>query len=288
MSVLNLNKKNGRKRLKEYFEAIKSQKEDSSDGDEFQYGDGFTAEQADKLQKELGLNLNGVYQVGLNQNPGLANARKEWKKADMDIAQFAQKNDEAIDRIICTATKVLRAKGYDQEAEDLQKEHSEGYQTAVSDLCAGVVRTGIGDHRPLSQWLAKVYDKLEAKLGTFIMEATRLRDIKIFNYCIPVCFNPKGDPKINPLISWGLDEYLVHFVALASVTAYWVTWAICVGLTWGMGAVSFLCNLPAMGIERLIATKVAPNWGKRVYLRANPNEVVPVGDVDFDYVCALA
>jgi hypothetical protein len=281
-----LKKTKDRSDLKIYYTALKSIQEDTFEGDEFQMGDCFSEEQAKRLEKDLHLGSQ-VYQVGMQHNAKLGELKREWKSGSLDIHEVAKKNDEALDRIICTAVKVLRAKGHGDEANKLQQEHGESYATAVSDLCSGVVRTGIGDHRPLSEWLARVYDKLESKLGKFVMEATRLKDIKIFNYCIPVVFNPKGDPKINPLKAWGLDEYAVHFVALISVIAYWVSWAVCTGLTWGMGAISFFCNLPAMGIEKLVAAKVAPNWAKRVYLRANPNEVLTVSDIDFDYVAAL-
>lgn len=286
MSLRNKKEKAERKHLKIYYEAVKSTPEDTSEGDEFNYGDCFEENQARQLEKELGVNLHDIYHVGRQFNQKLGDARREWKQGDFDIHQMASKNDEAIERIICTASGILRSKGHTEDAKKLEEEHAL-YATAVSDICNDVVRTGIGDHRPLSEWLARVYDKLEQKLGTFVMEATRLKDLKIFNFCIPVVFNPKGDRKINPLTPWGLDEYLVHFVALAGSVAYWVSWAICAGITWGMGAISFLCNLPAMGIEKLVAAKIAPNLGKRIYLRANPNEIIPVAEIDFDYVFAL-
>jgi hypothetical protein len=116
----------------------------------------------------------------------------------------------------------------------------------------------IGDFKPLSQWLAGVYDKIEAALGHEICYALRLSDIKTINYAIPVVFSPCDEGEI---------EFELHFIhdpnyrGLAPVVTYWVTVITCDVATYGAGTF-FICSPIGMvtefAMDRWVAPKIAP------------------------------
>ena len=121
-----------------------------------------------------------------------------------------------------------------------------------------------GDHRPLSQWLAKTYDKLEGLLGKRIMHWTRYDDLKVFNYSIPVVFNPNGDPVTHD--QWDMTEYGKHFVPFSGAVSYWSSLATCNAMT--VGWVGYLCGSAAEAPRYVVEKWVAPRVSKRVYALA--------------------
>jgi hypothetical protein len=124
---------------------------------------------------------------------------------------------------------------------------------------------GITDHKPLSEWLASVTKMLELKLGHDAMHALRLDDLITINYAIPVVFSCIDD--VSEL------EYYLHFVddstpvhgyrGLGPVVAYWTTFFVCTGYTWGTG---FLyCSPIAMGVEYIAKEAVCPALNKPLW-----------------------
>jgi len=190
---------------------------------------------------------------------------EEMRSVLDDQYRTAEKTDQALSRLVKFAVFQLRRNGYDEDADELQNEYSVYYEFAVRNFYLNVVPVDLGDHEPLSQWLADWYDKLEARLGPFIMELTHLDDIKVFNYAIPVVFHPTGWHGD----SWDIDEYRLHFVPLSGVVAYWTSWGVCVGATWGMGMITFICTPVGMICEHLVVKYVAPPISDRVYCRFN-------------------
>lgn len=179
------------------------------------------------------------------------------------------RGDAAIKNWVRLVSFMLKRRGYDEEAEKLSSEYRMLYSTSIVNFYFGV-SDKLGDHPPLSKWLALWYVIIEAKLGTRVCELLHLDDINILNYSVPVVFQPKGDERFPPIIAWGKEEYSLHFVPFSGVVAYWTTYAVCVGATWGAGAIAFICTPIGDVAEKIMVKSIAPPLSDRVYDRFNP------------------
>lgn len=231
------------------------------------------------VERQLNMDLSGIYQVAspISKEQQEA-AENEVKQAMQRLDTFAAKTDESLSRIIKVASWALDRRGYHTDAKKIREQYDELYSHAVFNYALDIVPVGMGDHAPLSQWLADWYNKLEAKLGPTVMRVTNLEDIKILNYTIPVVFHPKG---YNGEW-WDMMDYRDHFAGnrtklfypltehdgLAGVVTYWGVWGVCVAATWGAGAITFICSPIAevsnFGVGKYIAPKVS-DW---IYCRA--------------------
>ena len=165
----------------------------------------------------------------------------------------------AISVIVKTSARLLRKHGYPNDALQIEDEWTQNDVRFFSDNLSVY---DIGDYKPLSEWLAKWYDKLEAAIPPKIFALTRLKDIKILNYGIPVAFDPKNG-------QWDKVEYGKHFVPLSGVATYWSVQAGCSAGTAGVGII-VICGVAARGAERVMVKRIAPKISNRIYDRANP------------------
>lgn len=184
------------------------------------------------------------------------------------LVDLARETDLALEAIIRSAAGHLRARGYAREAVMIHEEYEANFKRAVFEMTQ-LHPTDIGDHRPLSVWLADWYDRLEELLGPKVMEVSRLKDIKTFNFAIPVVFNPTGDPLSPPVTPWGEDEYRLHFVPFAGAVSFWLTTVSCSAASWGLGWVTYVCSYAGWGVEYVVMKRFAPRWSDRIYTRAN-------------------
>lgn len=248
------------------------------------------------VEQELGVNLSELDYVS-DRMTKEERERQEHsvREAIQRLDTFAVRTDQSIDKMVRVASWALKRKGYRAEAEQLEQEYQTFYVTAVYDFYLDVRRTDLGDHAPLSQWLADWYEKLEAKLGPQLMRYLKLEHIKIINYAVPVVFAPNG----RNGDSWDKFEYKRHFAGtrtsffyplsehdgLAGVVSYWVVWGVCVGATFGAG-VMFICSPIGEVSNYAIGKYVAPPVSDFVYCRATDNgpgcdddvRQVPVGN----------
>lgn len=174
----------------------------------------------------------------------------ERLRDDLLKGRVGQRTNAALDAIISVSVQQLRASGYEQEAVRLQEEWESkwfGYVMRLRDL---------GDHAPLSLWLADVYNRLENLLGEQLMSWLHLDDIKIINYAIPVVFRPCNE-------EWDSAEYKLHFVPLSGVLAYWGAVIPCWVATSGIA--SFLCSPLGMLSEHVMTRFLAPGISDRAY-----------------------
>jgi hypothetical protein len=183
--------------------------------------------------------------------------------------KMAHITDKAIQGIMKIAAWNLGARGFEEEAIQLEQEmvYHEGEIERI------ISRKGydIGDFKPLSSWLAGAYSKIEHLLGYEVCYALRLSDIKTINYALPICFNP---------CPTGLGEFTAHFCGdahvhpskpnhyrgLAPVVSYWVTDITCSISTFGAGW-AFVCGPLSMVVERFVDWKIAPALAPRIFER---------------------
>lgn len=194
---------------------------------------------------------------------------------------------DALTSMLTVAARNLEDSGRQADADRLLGE----WEITYRDVVAGVTED-MGDHAPLSEWLATWYALLEAELGVEFMELSHLRDIFIMNFSMPVVFSPTADEPwcIDQLHDHPSDscaaEYARHFVGtkygpvdpynttalhhgFAGVVAYWITYASCSAALAGVGAM-FICGPAGSIVEVGIEIFVAPDVSTRIWERNNP------------------
>lgn len=180
--------------------------------------------------------------------------------AQIENGELPQWVNRTIESIVDRAAEELIERGFNDEARDIMVEWYAEYSMHL-------MREDLGDHRPLSQWLSDLYDRLESLLGPTVMALLHLDDIKVVNYAIPVVFDPRMET------GWWSDpfpkqEYGEHFIPLSGVITYWAVWAACSFST--SGVASFVICSPAGSWSEWLAKKYfAPGLSDRIYDRAN-------------------
>jgi len=203
-----------------------------------------------------------------------------------DVRQLAA---EAFDAMFTVAERELVKAGHQGEALRLEAEWRGTYRGMALGLDGDV-----GDHAPLSEWVAKWYQKLEDLLGVQVMEFFHLRDVWVLNFTIPVVFDAasaKSSWCNDQLAKYPYDtceaEYRRHFAGtrweagpdpfatdvlhhgFAGVVTYWVVWAACEAATYGT-ATALVCSGAGDLAEIAVEKWVAPKVSDRLYERANP------------------
>lgn len=135
-----------------------------------------------------------------------------------------------------------------------------------------VMAEGLGDHKPLSDWLAIVCITLKDVLGETAYVALHLDDLEIVNFGLPVMFDPHVSAewcREPPDTDCG-EEYVEHTAPVIGVTTFWISYWGCVGGTMGAGlALSVICTPVAMLTERLVLIRIAPGIAERIWARNN-------------------
>jgi hypothetical protein len=181
-----------------------------------------------------------------------------------DLEKFRGQLGSALDAIIGTAVQNLRKEGFHEDARQIQSEWSQTYSLY---FFSSYMVMDLGDHAPLVPWLAKVMNKIEKKIGRPIMQRTRIYDLKVINYGIPVTFTPGGERKTG--LAWGQTEYGKHFIPLAGVVTYWTSRIACKQLAANQPIVSMFCKTIAGIAEKIVVKRVAPRMSSSIYMQAN-------------------
>jgi hypothetical protein len=190
-----------------------------------------------------------------------------------DQIMFATQYDKAVSNLLSKADVILRAEGHDDIADEIQLEYMQYYQTANIRQALGLKE--IGDHPPMSEWLAKVHTKIHNAITDFLCKQLHFHDIMILNHGLPVIFSPS---------KYTLKDYLDHFSGhliwgwfwdhhgVAGVITYWLVDGVCMAGTYGLGLVTFVCGPLATLSENFMDKTIAPPIGKRIWTRANPSD----------------
>lgn len=222
-------------------------------------------------------------------------------RALQDEEQHGRLADKALDAMVREASRQLKkhpdkdepktvAAGSISEDDKILVE----WESFYADTLSGdrVVPVDMGDHKPLSEWLSKLYAKLEKRLPNKVLELTHLKDIWIMNHGLPVVLKPKQESQWckDQLARYSADscaeEYRRHFAGtkwvkgdpyataehlhggLAGVIAYWVTWGACTVATWGADF-SLICGPAGSLVQRFTEKRIGPKVAKRIWDRRN-------------------
>jgi hypothetical protein len=190
-----------------------------------------------------------------------------------DPFKSAQIVDEAIDNMFKWSFVILRAEGRTDIADTLEFEYSVVYKDYFQRSVLGILE--MGDHPPMNEWLKTAHEKIHDVVGDFICKQAHLHDIYVLNQSIPIVFDPK---------SYKLDDYLDHFAGhliwgwfwehhgFAGVVTYWTVNGACIGMTWGLGVVPFVCSPIATLAEDIMDKRIAPPMGERIWKRAQESK----------------
>ena len=192
---------------------------------------------------------------------------------DFDQSQPSKKMLRAIENLLSAVVVKLQSEGDFDFAESLSKEWT---QLLVANS-GQFSNLDLGDHVPLNQWLADVYSRIEAKLTARVCHWLRFDDLKIFNYAIPVVFNPKG---LNG-DKWDLHEYRKHFTPFSGAVTYWTVSGACQASTSGL--ISWVCGTIAEAPRYAMEKWIAPRLSDRVYLSNTSGELThPASEIPTD------
>jgi hypothetical protein len=220
----------------------------------------------EQFAKSCGVQPEGKDEQKLNRFAKRAvSISRNWNHLD----NLSLDADWALSKMVYLAANHFNRVGDTKSARSIVDE----YEFSFSGYFASkMMSKSIGDHAPLSDWMAKWYRRLEAKFGPRFMETTRLKDLKTFNYAIPVVFSPKGEARSNPIIPWAKQDYVDHFVPFAGAVGYWTAWAGCTAGTWGLGWLTFICGSAGWAAEYIIMKEIAPELGADIWEKHNPSE----------------
>lgn len=192
---------------------------------------------------------------------GLRNAITQHRStvSDFTQAQFLNRTQDALNTLVRSANEALAERGYVEEAQTFQRDWEANYSNYF--LIMGF--DDIGDHKPLSQWLADFYKVVAGQLGDPAVKAMHLDDINTLNYTIPVVFHPKGDPTGHD--HWNQAEYKVHFVPFASIVTYWGSLGACRLVAQKVTKVKRWCTQIASILRKAMSDMIAPKLSDVVY-----------------------
>jgi len=177
--------------------------------------------------------------------------------------------DATVNSMINHANIIMRQTGNNELANEIMDEYQNVYMNWMA--CRKDDCKEIGDHPPLWLWLQTVHEKIESKIGPSWCKYTHLHDMYIFNFALPVVWEPQ---------LYDLQDYLDHFAGheisrlrwehhgFAGITAYWTSYAACIAGTYGMGVLGFACTPISEVIEIATDKRIAPKVGKTIWLKA--------------------
>ena len=171
----------------------------------------------------------------------------------------------ALDLVVEEAAITMEREGYSADAETIRRRWREA-QEFVSLL-------GLGDHTPLNDTLASIYDMLESRLGRERLEGTILHDIHVMNFAIPVVFQPTGDRRNHD--TWDRMEYRTHFTPFAGVVTYWGAYAACTQAVAETPFLKVICKPLSRVAKRIMMERLAPGISDRIYGMAHNGTPVP-------------
>jgi hypothetical protein len=124
----------------------------------------------------------------------------------------------------------------------------------------------LGDHDPLSPWLANFYVTLWDKTGGMIRAVQLIQDINTLNYAMGVVLRPNGKWR-TASVDADRIEYRKHFIPMADIITYWSTLELCKYYvkTKSLGSMGNLCGDGATELEKLMGQHVAPDASDWVF-----------------------
>lgn len=188
----------------------------------------------------------------------------DWHGASMEI----------LDGMVQQGMQNLKDAGEADLSQQLQNEWKTVYSTALTDAnTVGVL--DLGDHPPLSQWLANFIDVLNQKTRGIAGKMQLIADLTTLNYAIPIVFHPAGN-WTGPYGDKAWIEYRLHFIPFANVLTYWGALEGCkyAAEQAGWQILEKVCDTVSNKLEFYMGRYLAPRISDYVFTDANPDTVI--------------
>ena len=183
--------------------------------------------------------------------------------ADFSRFELQTKTQVGLDILVRQGLEALRNHGHQSLANELEVQWQQERQRLASQINI----FDLGDHRPLSRWLARFDEILRSKLGDQVMGMLNLDDVNDLNYAIPVVFQPRGDRRNQD--RWDQAEYRNHFVPFATIVTYWTSLFACKYATRAYPQYGRFCSLAAAIARNGMKVAIAPKLSDNIYNAAN-------------------
>jgi hypothetical protein len=122
----------------------------------------------------------------------------------------------------------------------------------------------LGDHDPLSPWLAKFYQTLMTDTHGLIKSIRSISDINTANYALGVVLFPNGKWRTNT--DYDRIEYRKHFIPFADIATYWISLEACNYYTAKYAApLKQVCSYAADKLDFYMGRYVAPVLSDEVF-----------------------
>lgn len=195
----------------------------------------------------------------------------------------------ALDIIVYEGIKNLRAVGEIQLADQFESEWDNEISGSINPTPAGLVDImDIGDHDPLSPWLANFYVVLQQKTLGLVKAIQVVNDLNTLNYALGVVLHPNGAWRAHT--EYDRIEYRKHFIPFANIVTYWGSLEACKHF---LPKVSMVCSYGAEYLEKYMGRNIAPVLSDKVFKIATHNkstELYSVMDDDLneqDFINAI-
>lgn len=220
-----------------------------------------------------------VRAASATETPGIVDA---YNAEQVILQQFqsgnvAEPSQQALNILVARGVSLLAENGeaplaaqFEQEWQNTFTNYLPEHIVSDSSQASGFTILDIGDHDPLSPWLAKFHDTLAAKTNGVIDGIPIIYDIFTMNYALGVVLHPKlktwksGETQAD---EW---EYRKHFIPMANIVTYWTVLEACnyVAATKFPAAKQF-CSPAADKLKFLMGRYWAPKLSDVVYEKAN-------------------
>lgn len=206
------------------------------------------------------------------ENPAL---RAMIQSRDQMVAHFQQSQlssmaQDTLDAAVAAGIQALRRENHRATADQLESEYNERFAHFFQEIriLGDLGMQDIGDHKPLSQWLANYYEILKSKLGGGAIKQGILGDIWTLNYAIPVSFSPRnGEWRTHQ--DGDRIEYRKHFIPMSGVLTYYVSLIACQRVAATQGIPKQVCQKAATELKAVTVRYIAPKVSDYIFLSAN-------------------
>jgi hypothetical protein len=218
----------------------------------------------------IGLSINNQAHASADPLAAVTAALNARNKAIVDVSGPNGKSVSqwALNTVVGEGIRALRENGDAALANQSEKEWDGLFVSILIDSS----ERDLGDHKPLFQWLADFYTKLEDRLGSNFIYNGVIGDVYQMNFAIPVVFSPKGKWRTPTTPNRDWVEYRKHFIPFANVITYWGTYLACQKITAGqdMGDQGKkLCKTVSEKLRHAMGRHVAPKISDFIFNKAN-------------------
>lgn len=182
-------------------------------------------------------------------------------------SEIREASQQTLNTVVKQGLMALRSEGYAQTARNYESEWNRNF----SEFFVSPSFFDLGDHRPLSAWLARFYTMLEGRLGSNVIHQGLLGDVYDMNYAIPIVFTPMGQWRTNSMKRDSI-EYRKHFIPFTNIVTYWSAYLACnrVMANYNVGkSGSKICKTVAGKLRFAMGRYVAPKISDFTFAKIN-------------------